>query len=341
MVHLGFGEWVVVDSCLDPQTGEAVALRYLRELGVDVASAVKLVVATHWHDDHIKGVSQVVEAAETAEFACSEKDHPQIFTAMATSEESNLDNTGLDEFSKVFQVLLGRRQSGQRRESVGPIWAAEGMVLYGRKGASVTALSPSPGTQALAIRELGNFVAQKNKPQRRAVALSPNQRSIVLWVSAGDNSVLLGGDLEHSVNPAVGWNAVVSCERRPLGRASVFKVPHHGSENADNHAVWTEMLTERPYALIAPFASGSKPLPGPEDISRLVERTDLLYCTAPPNGWKPDKRDATVEKTARSVARNRRTISGEVGQVRLRLPLTDGEGESSLILVPPALKLSA
>lgn len=212
-VHLGCREWVIVDSCVDPGTGEAVALRYLREIGVDAASAVKLVVVTHWHDDHIKGVSQVVQAAANAQFVCSAKERPGIFMAVATAGRPDLGHTGLDEFSEVLQVLQSRRQSRQRKESVGPIWASEGTLLYQSSdnghGARVVALSPSPGTEALALSELESFIAQKNAPQRRAVALSPNQRSIVLWVTAGDNSVLLGGDLEQSANPAIGWQAVV------------------------------------------------------------------------------------------------------------------------------------
>lgn len=344
VVHLGSGEWIVVDSCLDPETEEAVALRYLRNLDVDAASAIKLVVVTHWHDDHIKGVSQVLEAAGGAEFVCSEKLPPTVFGAIATARGTNLDDTGLDEFSAVFEVLLSRRQPHQRKESAGPRWAGEGTLLYqsalDRNPATVTALSPSHGTQTLARYELEDFLAHKNKPQRRAVALSPNQRSIVLWITAGKTSVLLGGDLEESPNPAVGWSAVVASGVRPAGRASIFKVPHHGSENADNSAVWTEMLRARPFALLAPFSSGSKPLPSPDDISRLATRTDRIYCTAPPGGRKPSRRDPMVEKTARDVARNRRVISGDTGQVRLRMPILGESAHPSLELFPPALKLS-
>src|SRR5260370_27238866 len=52
VVHLGLGEWLVVDSCVDPVSRKPVALNYLSELHVDVGKAVKQVVAKHWHDDH-------------------------------------------------------------------------------------------------------------------------------------------------------------------------------------------------------------------------------------------------------------------------------------------------
>jgi glyoxylase-like metal-dependent hydrolase (beta-lactamase superfamily II) len=60
VVHIGRGEWVVVDSCLDAESGRPVALEYLKQLGVDVATQVSLVIATHWHDDHIWGFRRSV-----------------------------------------------------------------------------------------------------------------------------------------------------------------------------------------------------------------------------------------------------------------------------------------
>ena len=44
--------------------------------------------------------------------------------------------------------------------------------------------------------------------------------------------------------------------RRPTDidvKASVFKVPHHGSENAQVDRVWCEMLQERPIAVLTPW----------------------------------------------------------------------------------------
>ena len=71
LVHIGDGDWIVVDSCIDRRTQRPVALDYLASLRVDVAVRVKLVVATHWHDDHIRGLADVLLAAENAKFVNS------------------------------------------------------------------------------------------------------------------------------------------------------------------------------------------------------------------------------------------------------------------------------
>ncbi|MGQ0465469.1 MAG: MBL fold metallo-hydrolase [Sporichthyaceae bacterium] len=67
VVHLGDGEWLVVDSCTFGRGGAPAALTYLDEIGVDVPTQVVLVVATHWHDDHVRGLRSVVEEAPQAQ----------------------------------------------------------------------------------------------------------------------------------------------------------------------------------------------------------------------------------------------------------------------------------
>ena len=70
VVHLGNNEWLIVDSCRDlGGGGENLPVQYLESMGVDLATAVKLVVLTHWHDDHIRGVGEVLTKCGTAKVA--------------------------------------------------------------------------------------------------------------------------------------------------------------------------------------------------------------------------------------------------------------------------------
>jgi len=41
LVHLGQGEWIVVDSCVNQRTREVPALTYLDRIGVDVGTQVR------------------------------------------------------------------------------------------------------------------------------------------------------------------------------------------------------------------------------------------------------------------------------------------------------------
>ena len=70
VLHVGTGVWIIVDSCIDTD-GTPTALRYLESIGIDPAQAVNLVVATHWHDDHIRGMARLVSACSQATFCCA------------------------------------------------------------------------------------------------------------------------------------------------------------------------------------------------------------------------------------------------------------------------------
>src|SRR5258708_6538741 len=70
VVHLGYGDWMVVDSCMGDGGKSAIALDYLGLMGVDVTRNLKLVVVSHWHDDHIRGISKILATATSARFAC-------------------------------------------------------------------------------------------------------------------------------------------------------------------------------------------------------------------------------------------------------------------------------
>ena len=331
VVHLGHGDWMVVDSCLNPKTRVPAALEYLDDLGVAIGSALKLLVITHWHDDHVRGAAKIFQRAEAARIVCSAKDHGQaLFEALATARAARLPGTGFDELAEILDILHDRRLPGQRPESVGPVWAAEGKMLLqrlagadGRRPMKVVALSPSDSTLTLATHELRQFLPRLAAPERRAVRLTPNARSVVVFAETGTRAVLLGGDLENTINPATGWNAIVKSPLRPATRSEVFKVPHHGSVGADNDDVWQQMLTDDPVACVTPFSRGRLPLPTTADLRRLAGRTCRVFCTRRARGPKPRRKPATVERTVHEVVRRRRSMEGPLGHIRVRGSLAD------------------
>ncbi len=174
----------------------------------------------------------------------------------------------------------------------------------------------------VALSELGRLIPKAGETPRRITGRSLNHTSIVLWVEAGPLAALLGADLEHTGVAGEGWMAVLHCHksRHVPQPASLFKVPHHGSVNADYPDVWTHMLVPKPIAVVTPFNGGRKRLPQPSDLTRLGHRTDSLYCTSA-GGGKALARDAVVEKTMRQQVKDRRVIEGKAGHVRVRWSL--------------------
>jgi glyoxylase-like metal-dependent hydrolase (beta-lactamase superfamily II) len=68
VLHAGAGDWIIIDCCIDTRSGEVAPLHYVQELGVEVEKQVKHIVASHWHDDHTRGLSRLVEACSNARF---------------------------------------------------------------------------------------------------------------------------------------------------------------------------------------------------------------------------------------------------------------------------------
>jgi hypothetical protein len=321
VVHLGLGEWLVVDSCIDRRTGEIAALQYLTKLGVNIASAVKLVVLTHWHNDHMIGASKLFKVAESASFVCSGALQTREFAQLvASSTHERLGEVELPEFAEIIRVLKARRIGG-RSASISPMWAIEGRTLYSRPSsiscgfAQVDALSPSDSAKALTHLEFARFLPQYLDSKLTPIALSPNNVAVVIWVRFDNARILLGGDLEESKDPRLGWQAIINSKVRDTTPAHVFKIPHHGSANGHSHQTWTTLLVPKPVASLTPYLRGKKKLPAPEDIDRIKNYTPNLLATAPPGGFNSPRRDRAVE---RLVSGKIRAMEGRMGHVRLR-----------------------
>ncbi len=71
VAHVGGGEWIIIDSCKEAGNPRPAPLRYLEAIGVDPSSSVKIVAATHWDQDHVTGIGEVIEACVAADFTCA------------------------------------------------------------------------------------------------------------------------------------------------------------------------------------------------------------------------------------------------------------------------------
>lgn len=335
MVHLGDGEWMVVDSCRNSSTGNPIALDYLAEIGVDVARQVKVVMITHWHDDHIKGVADVYTAAESSTFVCPGALSSDQFLKLVASGANRhfvQQESGVSEFGGVLSELERRRKnypSGGSR-----ILAKSNTCIFRNHSTSfpveVHALSPSERSCELALASFAKLIPEVGETIGKVRPPNPNEVSIVLLVITPIGSCLLGGDLERASDNGCGWVAILESEVRPKSKSGVFKVSHHGSANGDDSRIWTELLVDSPYALITPYGRGSKPLPTTEDIVRIKSRTEHVYCTQWPIRSRRVRREAAVEKAIRETALNLRSSQRTPGQIRLRHSETRGAARLSL-----------
>jgi len=319
VLHLGNNDWCIVDSCLDRQSAQPVSVEYMQNLDDAALDGVKLIVATHWHDDHIRGLAKLVELVPNAKFCCSSAlNSAQFRKLVGLAAEGTSENSGLSEFRKIYGLLLERRKNVPA-DLVAPILANENKCVLYLDGeqrdclAQVTALSPSDGKVKFAIEAFAKSLPTTGDDQKRIV-VNANDTSVALWVQIGEQHVLLGADLEHTDREGEGWMAVMS-SFQGKNKAHIYKIPHHGSSNAHYQAVWDRLLVENPVAVVTPYSSGSTPLPRPSDLDRMKALTDALFCTSSGTSRLPN-RDAVVERFAKSV--RRKTVGGQPGHVRVR-----------------------
>lgn len=338
-VHLGYGRWIVVDSCIDQADRTIPALDYLRRIGVDLAKDVLMVVGTHAHDDHIAGISSVFEACESALFVCSSAGTLEEFHALVEDDRRGhevLRVSSYSEYRAIFDLIKSRGRTSGRAQLR---WAIENRALLELEGdgsARVLALSPSDEAVVRAKRSLSRELDALREDRRRVATADPNEFSVVLWVEAADKRILLGADLLNG--PArCGWRAILDFFD-PLPAASVFKVPHHGAPNAHHDDVWEKLLDPDLVALMAPYRAGARPRPDASDRQRILALTSQAYITASPD-YLP--RSRSIKKSASmlsGIAKNVRDPWGKSGHVRARSRI--GVYEWSINYVNPARPLS-
>lgn len=324
LVHVGAGDWIVVDSCVEVDD-EPAALAYLEALGVDPATAVRVIVASHWDDDHIRGLSKVVSICAQATFILSEALTTNEFFTLAhlSSRPSvpSMSRSGMREMFAIKDTLSARvdiaggvpaRASASKR-----LWHREedANVL----GAELWCVAPSDAQVTHGMESIQQQVARLLGERRRGVRESvPNSTSVVLEVFFGDTSVLLGGDLEETPHTGTGWTAVLDSRK---GTSCVFKVPHHGSQDAHSDEIWEEALCSHVAALVAPWRRGGGSLPQATDLTRLCQRSSTVYLTSDPTARRQVKRRGPVQRTINEATRRIEVAEPPFGHVRVRLPI--------------------
>ena len=320
--HLGYSQWIVIDSCVNQQTGNPIAIDYLSGLGVDVAKDVKLVVATHWHDDHVQGIATLFSAASSAKFAMSAALQKKEFLAMLeASSKINLvrAESGTSELKAVFEEI--KRTKTLRRMTGPDIWAQSGMLLFeygaGENSIQLRALSPSAHVVTSAVGRLSEMMPNAGETFRRFHQNHPNDTSVVIQARIRGQTLLFGGDLLVGGNDHSGWRGVMLSDFHGGLESQCFKISHHGSENACFPKVWEKLVDDDGVAILTRFTKGRKPLPSPEDIARLLEKQPDVYITTARR--RRPKRRRRLEKTISGVLSNRSTLARIPGQVRVRI----------------------
>ena len=213
VVHVGNGEWIIVDSCVDTLDGDPKSIEYLRLLGLDPAQCVKVVVATHWHDDHVAGLSKTLNDCASALFCCPVALSQRDFLRLAElyCETSGDFPQGPEEIRKSIEIA-GLRSKKLRKQML--CFAKSDSLVWESQSSQVKLIALSPSDEM--IRRFIESVAQQYAIASSGMdiddqltANTPNDTATALRLDVAGRSVLLGSDLEKG-SSLVGWSAVLT-----------------------------------------------------------------------------------------------------------------------------------
>lgn len=309
--HIGNGEWVIIDSCVNPNASDKpLTLDYLNAIGVS-PEQIKLVICTHWHDDHIKGLSKILDVAVNAEFCISRaNDKPKFLTFVGLNARKPI-NYSTKEFSRCLELLIERGQPYKE--------AIEDRPLLVREMCSIICLSPSDFTVQNFDMELAGLMKEYGAPTMRIPSSSPNSRSIVVFIKLGNHRAILGADLEVGNNSNGGWIKILSNGNTIDKKSSLFKISHHGSSNAYHSDIWTNLLIDNPIAKLTPWSLGGNILPEETMIDIYKGHTKNLFITELPISRKQKARDPQIEKVIKEFRPGLQEIKYKLGIIRSRI----------------------
>lgn len=200
VLHLGYGQWAIIDSCRRPNSKQPYALEYLSEIGVD-SSQVVLVICTHWHWDHIDGLSTILERCSNAAFSMGLIGNTKDFiNRLLFPEDFDLHDRQLveNEFKACMKQLHLRKNFLKH-----PLYAMTNTILYENMVygtlVKIVALSPS----SLLYEDFDRTLVDKNKQElaeQKKELVDPNLSSIAVSLQVGDKQIILGADMERNDN---------------------------------------------------------------------------------------------------------------------------------------------
>lgn len=265
--------WLVIDGCA------AGGIAYAQEVLDHYGARPAIVILTHPHVDHAKGVADVVDRftpkGDQAAWPLLGMTRPPCHPGAGDLTDPVAHLAGGDAQHAISAIVTRWTRNAACR------WDMQVGDRRALGSASVLVLSP----QSTARRTLEAAVADRR-------AFDWNTLSTALCVEWGPHRLVLGSDLVE--RPERGWSAALR-SNRDIVRHRVLKIPHHGSRNAHVAALYQRANEQDPVCVCTPFAS--RRLPRSEDgegLARILGHVPTVYLTALPRKHDEQSSDAPL-----------------------------------------------
>ena len=336
VLKIGLDTWIIVDSCINPNTREPLALEYLIKIKADL-SKVALVICTHWHNDHIKGLSKILVKCPNSEFCFSAVNDLDKFLLLceldyAKTLQGTKSSTG--EFAKCLQIINERGSYYVKAQSNLLIKSLDLKDIR----FEIFALSPSPKVVKDFDGEISQLITEFGTRNTAIIHKSPNNKSVVLLLKFNENRVLLGADLEIGQSEHEGWRHIVKySDAKDKHKSSLYKISHHGSQNGYISEIFDILVNDGSVLKLTPYKSSG--LPTPEMLEVYSKHSEHIFLTSPTVvSKKAKKRDKSIEKIINRTVISISEVKFTHGVVRSRMDYISGENTWSTEVFEAGLK---
>lgn len=322
VVKINSTDWIIIDSCQDPISKSPLTVQYLQSLNVNLDN-VKFVICTHWHNDHIMGLSKTLNLCSNAKFCIplvNDRKKFLQFVGLDSLKEIKGSISSYNEFKECLEIMKSRKGSVIKR--LGP----DNVIYKGKMklennleiNTELYSLSPSDSVIANFDLELSTLLSEFNLTKTSVTEKSANAKSVVIYFKYSNYSALLGADLEVVNHPNEGWHDINNNSQVVENKSLIYKIPHHGSENGYSKEIFQNLVEENGILKLSPWNRKDK-LPQAEMIKTYKEHSDKVYITSPISlSKKPKKRDKTMDKIAKLFSVKLSEVKFNQGIVRTR-----------------------
>lgn len=280
------GEWAVVDAFAskvdDPQTNPTY--QFLLERRVE---RLEWVCASHPHDDHIRGIRQLLEKWPVDRVIVPDiglslqemRDFADRLWTFYKQQQSPEEANSVNEMVKLAGTIRELRDRGRGQIRIEAVrvgeleefWPKAAESLSDERGAPIHIRAMAPGPNQLdnyhedVIRERGET------PDR--LYADANGVSVVLMIEYLSARVILCGDADIKE-----WTEVMKMGRSaPV--ANLVKISHHGSKTGVNREIWKFVAAPDNIAVLCPFRRHK--LPRQAQIDFYSNNSPELHATIP------------------------------------------------------------
>ena len=282
VLQLPNGHWGVVDcyarSSTDPAKNQT--LQFLLDQDV---KELEFLCLTHPHDDHYKGMSQLLEKFKVHYFwnfnGLSGNHFSKLAEYLQTEAEQidrQYDLESATEFTKIFGLIRRMQKSQQpplRQKVAGIDTTLFPVPSNSEDTFRIIGLAPS-GNQVQRYQDLFLRCFDDNGNLRYPLPQSShNVISTALLIVFGRTRIVLGGDVE-----CAGWKDVLEEMGSDHLAVSAVKISHHGSTNGYCDGLWDAFSARgKPLGVVTAYVSQN--LPARAALEHIAPRVETILTT--------------------------------------------------------------